>query len=306
MATQIVAAIDIGSNSLKLVVAEGDHSFFKVIANDRERLRLGKEIQKTGNVPDDLIKESVAVIRRFREVAEKHEAGEILAVATASLRNAQNRAQFVEEVERETDIRIQVIKPLEEARLIGVSASAYFGKMAKSVLNIDIGGGSTELSLFEEGRAKKLFSMNIGAVNLTERCIKSDPPSRDDLQSLAREIAEALTQPSEGLRGEEWEVTSATSGTSMHIMGLINFKAEGEETPEIELDRLTGLNRILTQMPLADRAKLPGISAQRAEVIIAGAFILEGVMNALRIESIKPCGYSLREGVVIDYFRKVK
>lgn len=306
MATRIVAAIDIGSNSLKLVIGEGDDSSFKVLFEDRERLRLGSETQRTGRISQELIDRSVEVVKRFRETAEKWEVAEILAVATASLRNAENRTDFVSEIEAKTGIRVQVIRPLDEARLIGVSASAYFGKTAKSILNIDIGGGSTELSLFEEGRAKNLFSMNIGAVTLTEKFIKTDPPSHHDLQGLAREIAEALAEPTQVLRNQEWDVTSATSGTCMHIVALLNFEHDGHEIPEIEIDRLSALNRMLTEMTLEKRAQLPGVSTHRAEVLVAGAFILEGVMNALGIDTIKPCGYSLREGVVIDYLRKVK
>lgn len=221
--SRIVAAIDIGSNSLKLVVGEGDASSFKVLREGRERLRLGQDVQRSGVISEDLIARSVEAISLFREVAEECEAEEILAVATASLRSAENRDQFISEVERATGLRIQVIKPLEEARLIGVSATSYFGKMAPSLLNIDIGGGSTELSLFNDGHAKKLFSMKMGAVTLTEKCVKTDPPSHQDLECLAREIADAMKEPVEGLIGEEWNIASATSGTSMHLMGLLNF-----------------------------------------------------------------------------------
>lgn len=306
MAIRRVSAIDIGSNSLKLVVGEGDGSSFSILTEGRERVRLGRDIQRTGSISDELIESSVETIGRFRKQAEEFEAEEILAVATASLRGASNREHFIAEVEKGTGIRIKVIPPLEEARLIGISATAYFGKSASSILNIDIGGGSTELSLFNDGAAKKLFSMKIGAVTLTEKCVKSDPPGREELECMARTIAEALKEPGEGLHGEEWEVSSATSGTSLHIMSLLNFEKEGSEMPLIELDKLSALNRALTEMTVEDKAKLPGISAHRAEVLVAGAFILEGVMTSLKIDAIKPCGYSLREGVVIDYLRKVK
>lgn len=306
MGTHTVAAIDIGSNSLKLVVAEGGDGSFTVLKEDRERLRLGQETQRSGRISDELTARSVETMARFRAISEESGAEEILAVATASLRAAENQETFIKEVERQTGIRVRVITSQEEARLIGISAVAYFGKSVPSILNIDIGGGSTELSLFENEKAKQLHSMGIGAVTLTEKCVKSDPPSLIDLGCLATEISEALREPLECLKGEEWSLTSATSGTCMHIMGLLHFESGSNQTPEIQLERLWGLNRILVGMTIDQRAKLPGISTHRAEVLIAGAFILEKVMSSLKVDSIRPCGYSLREGVVLDYIKTLE
>ena len=298
----IVAAIDIGSNSLKLVVGSGDRDSFEVLHEDRERLRLGRDVEKMGEISARAIEDSVSAVRRFKEIADRYEVEEILAVATAALRRASNRERFVEVMEVETGIKVEVIEPLEEARLIGVSADAFFRHEGDSLLNIDVGGGSTELSLFVEGESRKLFSMPIGAVTLTEKCITSDPPTIENLQTLVREIADALREPAEGLSSESWAISSATSGTSMHLVTLLNF-GDGGESPMIEIERLSALSRMLTQLTVEQRAKLPGISQHRAEVLIAGAYILEGVMTALGIDVLKPCGYSLREGVVIDYLR---
>lgn len=298
-----VAAIDIGSNSLKLVIGEGDADTFSVVDGDRMRLRLGGDVQRNGSISDELIGRSIEAVSRFRKTAESREAEEILAVATAAVRAASNRDEYIRAVEDSTGVRIEVLDALEEARLIGVSADAYFGRQYGPVLNIDIGGGSTEISLFVEGAPAALFSMPIGAVTLTAKCITSDPPSKSDLESLVREIAVALREPVEGLQDRSWGVASATSGTSMHLAGLLNFDTAAE-FPSIEVEKLSALSRMMTRMNLEERAKLPGISVHRSEVLVAGAFILEGIMTALGIDVIKPCGYSLREGVAIDYLRR--
>lgn len=298
----IVAVIDIGSNSLKLVVGAGDAESFEILHEDRERLRLGRDVERTGEIGPEAVAGTVEAVRRFKEIAERFEAEEILAVATAAMRRASNSASILAEIETATGIRVEVISPLEEARLIGVSAHAFFRHEADSVLNIDVGGGSTEISLFDKGLSRRLFSMPVGAVTLTEKCITSDPPSKENLESLVREIFSALREPLEGLAEETWQISSATSGTSMHLVTLLNFGVA--ETPMIEIDRLSALSRMLTRLTLEQRAGLPGISQQRAEVLIAGAYILEGVMTSLGIEVLKPCGYSLREGVAIDYLRR--
>ncbi len=297
-----VAAIDIGSNSLKLAVGEGGRDGFTMVHEDRVRVRLGVDVQRTGAISPELIGKSIEAVACFRKDSERHEAEEIVAVATAALRAASNKDEFTQAVEDATGIRVEVIPPLEEARLIGVSADAYFSGQASSVLNIDVGGGSTEISLFERGSAKQLFSMPVGAVTLTEKCIASDPPSHSDLESVVKEIFNALQEPVRGLQGESWEIASATSGTSMHLVSLLNFEPVAE-APVIEMEKLSALSRMLTRLTLEERAKLPGISTHRAEVLVAGAYILEGVMAALDIGILKPCGYSLREGVAIDYLR---
>ena len=297
----VVAAIDIGSNSLKLVVGRGDGESFEILHEDRERLRLGRDVERTGEIGAEAVAGTVEAVSRFKGVAERFEAEEIIAVATAAMRRAANRESILDQIETATGIRVEVLSPLEEARLIGVSADAFFRREADSILNIDVGGGSTEISLFENGTPKQLYSMPVGAVTLTEKCISSDPPTKENLESLVKEIFAALQEPLAGLSDERWQVSSATSGTSMHLVTLLNFGVD--EAPMIEIDRLSALSRMLTNLTLEQRAALPGISQQRAEVLIAGAYILEGVMTALGIDVLKPCGYSLREGVAIDYLR---
>ena len=108
----------------------------------------------------------------------------ILAVATASVREAENAAEFVSEIQRLTGVHVEVLSSLEEARLIGIAVAQYFGADDSTLLNIDIGGGSTELSLMKTGVPEKLFSMKLGAVGLTEKFIFSDPPKSKEIKNL--------------------------------------------------------------------------------------------------------------------------
>jgi len=309
MKTQTIAAIDIGSNSLKLAIVQAAASdSFTIISQERERVRLGHETLKTHRLSAEAINLSADAIAKFRSIAESRNADSILAVATASVREAANAAEFVSEIKRRTGVEIEVLSSLEEARLIGIAAAQGCNSGNNSLLNIDIGGGSTELSLMRDGEPHKLFSMKLGAVGLTERFIASNPPKKKEIENLRGEIMGALERPLRKIKGETWQISTGTSGTILNLGGLLKLQ-NGESANQktvIGLKKLAALNEMLAQIPLEERVKLSVISPQRAEVIVAGGQILENVMRALKIENLEPCNYALREGVIIDYLREIE
>lgn len=309
MKTQRIAAIDIGSNSLKLAIVEAAASdSFTVILQDRERVRLGENTLRDRHLSDEAIDLSSDAISRFSSIATSRESDVILAVATASVRQAQNASDFVARIEDRTGVHVEVLPSMEEARLIGLAAAQYFAGEHSTLLNIDIGGGSTELSLMEDGKPKKLFSMKLGAVGLSEKFSGSDPFTETDLEGMREEVEFALSQPVRKIRGESWSVTSGTSGTVLNTSALIAHFSDKdfEELPAIEFKQLRKLNALLGGMSLAERSAIPVINERRAEVIVAGALILEGVMTALGIETVRVCPYALKEGVIIDYLSETE
>jgi exopolyphosphatase/guanosine-5'-triphosphate,3'-diphosphate pyrophosphatase len=305
MKTQKIAAIDIGSNSIKLAIVEAAaSSSFTILLQERERVRLGQETLKNRFLSDEAIRRSIEAIARFRSIADSRQTETIIAVATASVREATNAADFVEAVFAKTGIRVEVLSAIEEARLIGIAAVQNFGLKKGALLNIDIGGGSTELSLMRDGAPDKLFSMKLGAVGLTERFVLSNPPKEKEIKNLRDEIILALDRPSRELKGANWQIASGTSGTILNLAMLLNFQTDGKS--EIPFKRLAGLNEMLARLSIEERAKMSLISPQRAEVIVAGGQILEGVMRALKIQTLEPCVFALREGVIIDYLREIE
>nr|MBA3601270.1 ethanolamine ammonia-lyase reactivating factor EutA [Acidobacteriota bacterium] len=292
MKTQKLAAIDIGSNSLKLVIVEAAAAdSFTVLLQDRERVRLGHETLKNHFLSAEAINLSADAIAKFRSIAESREVNSIIAVATASVRGAKNANEFVQEIARRTGIHIDVLSSVEEARLIGVAVAQFFDAKTESLLNIDIGGGSTELSLMKNGEPHKLFSMKLGAVGLTEKFIFSNPPKEKELENLRAEIAFALVRPLKKTKNTTWQFSTGTSGTILNIASLLNFQTNGTSAAksEIQFKKLVALNKMMARISLEERVKLPVISPQRAEVIVAGGQILEGVMRAFKIQTIQPC-----------------
>lgn len=308
MKTTRLAAIDIGSNSLKLAVIEAASTdSFTLIAEDRERVRLGHGTLQNHILSDEAFALCREAVSRFKSIAENREADALIAVATASVREARNSGRFVDELERQTGVRLEVLSSIEEARLIGLAVAEFFGSAHSRILNIDIGGGSTEVSLMKDGEPDKLFSMKLGAVGLTERFLLDDPPSKKQMKKLRKEIRFALTQPARKVEGKGWEIASGTSGTVKAVSMLIAGIPESDDpyTPPIRYADLVETNKKIREMTLEERAALPMINERRAEVIIAGGQILEGVMQKLGIETVVPCPYALREGVLIDHMREI-
>ena len=301
-----LAAIDIGSNSIKLVVVQAETSdSFTMLAQEREVVRLGQETLVNGHINSAAMLRATTCLKRFRSVAEANGAEQIATIATASVREANNSAEFISTVEQETGLHVEVLSGLEEARLIGLAASQ--GCTAKGVtdLNIDIGGGSTEISIFRDGEPLKLISLKLGAVGLTDRFIRSDPPARNELDALRSEISFTLERYASELREQSWDQTTATSGTALAIGAALNNTALGVAST-VTLADLASLNANLAVLSLAERRNVPGLTPQRADIIVAGGLVLEETMRALGIESLRICDWSLREGVIIDRLRELQ
>ena len=309
-----IAAIDIGSNSIKLAVVDAAASdSFAVIAREKEFVRLGHDTLREGHLADSAIERASDCLKRFRSIAEARGAEKIVAIATASIREASNAADFIKHVEQNTGILVEVLSGIEEARLIGLAASQGCAARGTSSLNIDIGGGSTELSLVRDGVGLALFSVKLGAIASTEKFLASDPPKPKELASLKNEIRAAFERPARELRGKKWQQSTGTSGTILAIGARLRFLANGEKNPttqgaqpaaaEISLRQLLRLNASLANLSTAERRNVPGISPQRSEIIVAGGQILEGAMRVLGIDLLRTCEWALREGVIIDRLR---
>lgn len=311
-----LAAIDIGSNSVKLVVVEAASSdSFAVLAREKEVVRLGHDTLREGHLDKDAISRAVNCIGRFRSIAEARGAEQIIAIATASVREAHNSAEFIKEVEKRTDVRVEVLSGIEEARLIGLAAAQGCATNSASLLNIDIGGGSTELSLMRDGMPTELFSVKLGAVGLTEWFVASDPVKPKELRALREEIRSALERPSRELRSKKWIQATGTSGTILAIgealrlrrARALTFHKQGAQPvgTEITFRELERFNDRLAGMTTLERRGVPGISSQRSEIIVAGGQVLEGAMRALDVNELRTCDWALREGVIINHLREM-
>ncbi len=308
-----IAALDIGSNSLHLVVVETDQEKpFSVLASAKEMVRLGRSTARDRRLSQAAMDRAIAAIRKFRSTAAAHGAREFIAVATSAVREAINRHEFIERVAEETDTHIDILSGIEEARLIALAVS--FRKRQRRnqrILVIDIGGGSTEFAVTQNNEPAVLISLKLGAVRMTEQMVASDPLSDKHLRRLRAELRAVILPRAAEIEDFGFDVCFGTSGT-INTLGLIAINRRLKTTvnrgrtsrrgePAVTFEEIVSINRELAALTLDERSKMAGLSRARAEIIVAGGQILEAAMEAIVVDELSVCDWALREGVIIAH-----
>lgn len=309
---RILAAIDVGTNSIHMVVVRIQPALpaFTIIAREKTTVRLGDRNRQNGNLTDAAMERAIAALKRCQDIAKSLNAEQTIAVATSAMREAPNGREFLQRIEAELGLWINLISGPEEARRI------YLGVLSGMELNsqphiiIDIGGGSTELVLGDGHEPRSLSSTKIGAVRLTVEQITTDPISPIEFQSLQAYIRGMLERPVDELKAAlepgETPRLVGTSGT-IETLAIIHAREKIGTVPspltgyEFSLKDLREIVTRLSRLSVAERAEIPGINDRRAEIILAGALILQEAMTLLGMDSIVICERSLREGVIVDW-----
>ncbi|PHM06722.1 Ppx/GppA phosphatase family protein [Nostoc sp. 'Peltigera malacea cyanobiont' DB3992] len=309
---RIIAAIDLGTNSLHMVVVKIDPTLpaFSIIAREKETVRLGDRNLTTGELKPEIIEKAIAALGRFQEVAKTINAETIIAVATSAVREAPNGKDFLHTIETELGLSVNLISGQEEARRIylGVLSGMEFNNQPHMI--IDIGGGSTELILADSHQARTLTSTKVGAVRLTSELITTDPISNNEFQylqayahgMLERSVEEILAN----LESGESPRLVGTAGT-IETLAMIHAREKSGVIPstlngyQFSLKDLQELVNRLRKLSNSEKAEIPGMPEKRPEVILAGAVILQEAMTLLGSESVTVCERSLREGVIVDW-----
>lgn len=309
---RILAAIDIGTNSIHMVVVRIDPTLpaFTIIAKEKDTVRLGDRDPKTGELTLVAMQRAIATLQRCQELAKSFNAEQIVAVATSAVREAPNGRSFLKQVDAELGLFVDLISGQEEARRIylGVLSGMEFNNTPHII--IDIGGGSTELILGDSHEPRSLSSTKIGAVRLTAELITTDPISNNELQYLQAYVRGMLERASEELLtclqpGEQPRLVG-TSGTietlaiihAREKLGIVPNPLTGYQLSRKDIKELV---RRLAAMNYAERAAMPGMSERRSEIIVAGGIILLEAMTLLRMESLVIGERALREGVIVDW-----
>ncbi|MEH2260707.1 Ppx/GppA phosphatase family protein [Nostoc sp.] len=309
---RIIAAIDLGTNSLHMVVVKIDPTLpaFSIIAREKETVRLGDRNLTTGELKPEIIKKAIAACGRFQEVAKTINAETIIAVATSAVREAPNGKDFLHTIETELGLSVNLISGQEEARRIylGVLSGMEFNNQPHTI--IDIGGGSTELILGDSHQARILTSTKVGAVRLTSELITTDPISNTEfqyLQAFARGMLErSVEEILANLELGESPRLVGTAGT-IETLAMIHAREKSGAIPstlngyQFSFKDLQELVNRLRKLSNSERAEIPGMPEKRPEVILAGAVILQEAMTLLGSESVTVCERSLREGVIVDW-----
>jgi exopolyphosphatase/guanosine-5'-triphosphate,3'-diphosphate pyrophosphatase len=299
------AAIDIGSNSIRMEAAEvvsGQPA--RVLASEREVTRLGESVFRTGALSEEAARAACAVLARMAALYRKLAVVGVRAVATSAIRDTRNPHEFLARASEAAGAPVEIISGREEARLIHLGVESIWPQDGKRTLVIDIGGGSAEIIGAEDGVLKEAFSKPLGAVRLREIFLKDDPPTQLQLHQMQEYIDAKLDTPVRRLGHAGWDraiATSATAAAVAHAVARIPGSRRQEidrlRTPTTEVSKLF---RRLVGMSLTGRRRITGIGPRRAEIIVPGVAVLLGFLREFQLRSVFYCRAGVRDGIIAD------
>ncbi len=301
----VIAALDIGTNSFHLVVAKPVETGFEIIASEKEVIRLGHGAGDMKQLEPDAIERGIASLKRMRAISDVHGA-KLRAVATSAVREAKNRNEFIRRARKEAEIEVEIISGVEEARLIHIGARYAVAVGEQPMLLCDIGGGSTELVIASGEEILLSRSFKLGAVRLTDRFFSTDALHPSAVSSCRKFVRSMLATIKPEVTELGFEVAVGSSGTVEAVAKLIR-KLNDEPEPksfnryEFSAKDVTKVLELLADVPtVKERAKIFDLDSSRAEIILAGAVILESIAQSFDVKTFTYSDYALREGVLFD------
>ncbi|OGL42323.1 MAG: hypothetical protein A2161_13120, partial [Candidatus Schekmanbacteria bacterium RBG_13_48_7] len=313
MENKKLAAIDIGTNSIHMVVVFiKDNGNFEIVNREKEVIRLGEGSK--GDIkhlkPEAMLR-AVNVLKSFKAIADSHNAT-IRAVATSAAREAGNKKEFLSMVEKETGIEVEIVGGQEEARLIYLGVLKAVPVFDQQVLSIDIGGGSTEFTLGIKGKVLYSRSLKLGAVRLTNKYFPDYLLKKKKLKDCRRWIDGTIHPVFREIQEFGYDICVGTSGTIMTAGNMIHLRhANGNNGTltnnnyDFTRDEVFQvLDEVLKNKTVEERSKLPGLDFRRAEIFPAGLLIIASIFDLFKLKSMKISNYALREGIIIDTLQK--
>ncbi len=297
------AAIDVGTNTVLLLVAERRSGRLAALVERAEVTRLGRGVDATGRLDPAAIRDTVAVLAGYAREARALGAQRIVCVATSAARDASNGVEFFEAARRDAAIDPEVISGDEEARLVYASAWRDFGAPGAPLSVLDVGGGSTEFTFGTGPAPVGRTSLQVGAVRLTERHVRSDPVTPAELARL-REAARDALRPLGSMERPAGGRLVAVAGTvttlSAVAQALPAYDAAKVHGAELRLAEVEALVARLAALMIAARAALPGMEPKRADVILAGALVVAEAMRATGFDRLTVSDRGVRWGLLYD------
>ncbi len=282
-----VGAIDCGTNSIRLLIADVDDGRLTDVVRMMRVVRLGQGVDATGRLAAESLERTFAAAEEYGALLEEHGVGRLRFAATSATRDAENRQDFVDGIVARLGVEPEVITGDEEAALsFAGAASVLEAGRAEPVLVIDLGGGSTEFVLGAGGGVTAAASVDVGCVRLTERHLHDDPPTSEqigaavaDVDAVIDEVAKTVPLDSAAtVVGVAGSVTTVTA----HALGLDSYDRNAIHAAELDIDRIAGVASGLLNMPRSERADLPYMHPGRVDVIGSGALIWERILRRLQ------------------------
>jgi len=299
-----LGVLDVGSNTVHLLVVDAHRGGHPTpMSSTKASLRLAESIDESGKLTRRGAEKLIATVDEFAKIAASSGCSELMAFATSAVRDARNSDEVLARVRAETGMDLQVLSGSDESRLTFLAVRRWYGWSAGRITNLDIGGGSLELSTGLDEAPDVAMSIPLGAGRLTREWLPDDPPGRRRVAMLRdwldTELADAAKAMLEAGPPDLAVGTSKTFRSLARLTGAAPSAAGPRVKRTLTANGLRQLIAFISRMTTTDRAELEGVSAERAPQIVAGALVAEASMRALSLESVDICPWALREGVIL-------
>ncbi|OBH44882.1 hypothetical protein A5684_11220 [Mycobacterium intracellulare] len=299
-----LGVLDVGSNTVHLLVVDAHRGGHPTpMSSTKATLRLAEATDSAGKITKRGAEKLISTIDEFAKIADSSGCEELMAFATSAVRDAGNSEDVLSRVRKETGVELRVLTGVDESRLTFLAVRRWYGWSAGRIINLDIGGGSLEMSSGLDEEPEVAMSLPLGAGRLTREWLPDDPPGRRRVAMLRdwldAELAEASAKILDAGSPDLAVASSKTFRSLARLTGAAPSGAGPRVKRTLTANGLRQLISFISRMTTADRAELEGVSAERAPQIVAGALVAEASMRALSIEVVDICPWALREGLIL-------
>jgi len=309
---RVVSFIDIGTNSVRLLVVRlnPNHSY-TILTRQKQQVRLGEGEFEDDEIKAEAMERLVVVCRKFTDLARTFSTEEFVAVATSAMREATNQGEILHLLRQDAQIDVRVISGQEEARLIYLGVASGTHIEDRQAFFIDIGGGSTEIAIGGDRTYQYLESFRLGAIRLANLYFPSGstgPVSADQYKRVQHHVRDTIIHSTKKIKAMKPVMAIGSSGTIMNLAEIAQKAIHGNDSnnnPVLSMKDLQKVIDLLCSLPLDQRRKVPGMNPERADIIIAGATILDTFMKEMGLDSITTTGRGLQDGLLVDYLSRI-
>jgi exopolyphosphatase/guanosine-5'-triphosphate,3'-diphosphate pyrophosphatase len=304
-----IAVIDIGSNSVRLLVAELIEKInYRILLEEKDNIRLGREVFDKGEFGTRSRTSLVRTIEKYKKIITDYDVDHVRAVATAAFREAANSNEFANYISKHTDLKIEVISGAEEGRLIFLGVSSNFELSDKRALCIDIGGGSCEIIIGSPEKIDFNKSFLLGSTRLTKYFLKSNPVKPFEITMLDEYLEDFLKKIKQTKELPQFDIIIGTGGSLNNITAVVH-KMSGLEAKdlfrEVSLSEVKSLNSFFEEKTYRQRLKLPGLEQSRADIILAAGKVIEKIMEFYEVNKFTSLDKGLKDGLMIDTINRL-
>lgn len=299
-----IAAIDLGTNSMRLLLCEIEKGAFTKKIKEMLTTRIGEDLAQSGYMSEKAMRKNIKAIKVFQKKSEYFGAKEIFIIATSAVRDSINKEDFIYKVKNEVGLDIKVLDGYEEA-LIGMLGATHGLTDTKNTLIMDVGGGSTEIVLSKNKKISYSVSKNAGAVRMTEEYVKNNPIADLDIKNTRKALEKLFNDVANKLSDEKPDKVIAIGGTATTIAAMFHkmevYNPEKIHNTILNMDYINAMFEKLRSMNMKDRYNIKGLEKERADIIPMGIYIIKFLMTMLSVKEITVSENDNLEGVVIKY-----